>query len=95
MKKQFQKDMAGIILRHIKSHKGLETLISENAGINRDKFNIDSLANVSFGTLLCIIYGLIIFDTEEGKNMLLEIWELMDKYRQNVDIQMFRIKIPS
>lgn len=86
LKQQLTSDVAGIILRYVKSEKGRLTWISEVASINRSEFNRRGLAKMKHHRLLRVIYALSLnIKEKEFHEFMHEISETILCYAEDYD----------
>ena len=55
IKDRLTSEVASIILRYVKSYKGLLTLVSDESKINRSEFNVRGLSQMKLHRLLRIL----------------------------------------
>ncbi len=85
-------EIAQLYLNFIKSHKGLETQISELAGINRDRFAVENFMRIQSRTKLKIDYIILTSHTEDCLVLQQEIYNVMCKKRDQYDLSIYKTK---
>ena len=79
-------EVASIILRYVKSYKGLLTLVSDESKINRSEFNVRGLSQMKLHRLLRILYVLgLELRGEDFQKMMDEIRDTITDYVDQYD----------
>ena len=86
IKDQLTSEVASIILRYVKSYKGLLTLVSDESRINRREFNVRGLSQMKLHRLLRILYVLgLELRGEDFQKMMDEIRDTITDYVDQYD----------
>ena len=79
-------EVASIILRYVKSYKGLLTLVSDESKINRSEFNVRGLSKMKLHRLLRILYVLgLELRGDDFQKMMDEIRDTITDYVDQYD----------
>lgn len=78
MKKRFAKRVVERLHFQIKCQKGLETRITNSAGINRREFKIEKFENMPLGHVLLLARSLLMEDESLFKAIALDIKEQIE-----------------
>lgn len=86
LKDQLTSEVAGIILRHVRTPKGRLTEISDDSKINRKDFNVHGLSQMKLHRFLRILYALeLSMDYEEYQQMMDEISDTITEFAGDYD----------
>ena len=79
-------EIAGIILQHVRNHKGRLSEVSDDCRINRREFNVRGISKMKFHRLLRIFYDLLLILTyAEFTKMMEEIINTLKDYADEHD----------
>ena len=79
-------EIAGIILQHVRNHKGRLSEVSDDCRINRREFNVRGISKMKFHRLLRIFYDLLLILTyAEFTKMMEEIINTLKDYADEYD----------
>lgn len=86
LKDQMTSEIAGIILQHVRNHKGRLSEVSDDCRINRREFNVRGISKMKFHRLLRIFYDLLLILTyAEFTKMMEEIINTLKDYADEYD----------
>lgn len=86
LKDQMTSEIAGIILQHVRNHKGRLSEVSDDCRINRREFNVRGISKMKFHRLLRIFYDLLLILTyAEFTKMMEEIINTLKDYADEHD----------
>jgi len=86
LKDQLTSDVAGIILRYVRSHKGRLTEISNDSRINRREFNVRGFSRMKLHRILRILYALYLdLSYAEFVKMMEEVRTTLTDYGDDYD----------
>ncbi len=85
-------EIAQMYLDFIKVHKGLETQISEFAGINRDRFVLENFMRIQSRTKLKIDYFILTVHPKDCLNLMDKIRSVMCEKKEKYDLSLIKPK---
>lgn len=90
LKERLTSEVAGIILRYVRTPKGRLTEISDLCSINRKEFNVRGLSKMKLHRLLRIIYALaLIMSYEQYRKMMNEVRDVIWEQEECYDYLLF------